>query len=298
MFGGKNKNTRRPIGVAVGTTEVVLAQAGPTGAGDALLAAARAPLPEDATPGSPGYDAQLAEAIGRALKQGPFVGKSVVSAMPAESLQYKNIRLPKMPEPELAQAVAWEAKERVVLGERASVQFYYAGEVRQGQDIRCEVILLASKQSRVDEHLRGIVGAGLTPTAIDATGAALARSVFFNDTATTEIYTHPAHVEVVIAQGGRVLLAKLLPVSEHTAQDPTELAREIGLCLRYHSVTFRGEKPARVELRGNPLPAGVADAITSALGLAVSETGEQGLFAIAAGLSLRERDAEMKRGAA
>jgi len=265
-----------------------------------LSASARAPLPEGAAPGKPGYDEQLAHAIGQALKQAPFSGKLAVSAMPASSLQYKNVRLPKMPEPELGPAVAWEAKERVVLGEPAAVQFYYAGEVRQGQDARCEVILLAAKQSWVDEHLRGIVGAGLTPVAIDATGAALSRSVTRGDETTFTIYNDTTHLEVVIAQAGRVLLDKLLPVGHDglSGQDPAELAREIGLCLRYHSVTFRGERPEQVALRGAPMPAAVTDAIASALGLELVGAGDDGAFAVAAGLSLRAQDTETKRGAA
>ena len=300
MFGGKNKNARRPIGVAVGLREVLLAQAGPGGQGDAMIASAHAPLPEGAAPGKPGYDEQLTHAIGQALKQGPFSGKLAVSAMPAASLLYKNVRLPKMPEPELDQAVAWEAKERVVLGEPAAVQFYYAGEVRQGQDARCEVILLAAKQSRVDEHLRGIVGAGLTPTAIDATGAALARSVTQQDETTFTIFTDTTHIEVVIAQAGRVLLDKLLPLSEGGIEqsDPAELAREIGLCLRYHSVTFRGERPEQVALRGAPMPAALSEAIAAALGLSLVDAGDAGRFAVPAGLSLRQQDAQTKRGAA
>lgn len=303
MFGGNNKKSRRPIGIAVGHGEVLLAQAAPIGSGEKeaeLVASARAPLPEGAAPGKPGYDEQLTKAIGQALRQAPFTGKLAVSAMPAATLQYKNVRLPKMPEPELAQAVSWEAKERVILGEPAAVQFYYAGEVRQGQDARCEVILLAAKQSRVDEHLRGVVGAGLTPLAIDGTGAAIARSVTQHDETTFTIFLDQTHAEVVIAQAGRVLLDKLLPLGPGGAEqaDPSELAREIGLCLRYHSVTFRGDRPAQAQLRGEPMPPAFSEAIATALGLELVDTGEAGRFAVAAGLSLRQPDADKKRGAA
>lgn len=311
MFGGKRNTSRRPIGVAVTPEGVRLAQAGPPGEGTPLTATGFAPFDgQDAC--SAGYDQRLGEAIECALKQARFVGKRCVSAMPAESMQYKNVRLPKMPEPELASAVAWEAKERVMLGEPASVQFYHAGAVQQGQDERSEVVLVAAKQSAVDAHVRGLSKAGLVPVAIDATGAALARVAASTGDTSFIVFAHRTMAEVVVARQSRVLLNKLLPLEEGgiAATPPQELAREIGLCLRYHTVTFRGEKPDRILLAGDVAPAPLMEAIQSALGLPAvplheavalgTPTADESAdtWAIAAGLSLRSPAESAKRGAA
>ncbi|MFI4859736.1 MAG: type IV pilus biogenesis protein PilM [Phycisphaerales bacterium JB063] len=315
MFGGKNKNSRRPIGVAVTPSGVRLAQVSPTVDGYALSAAAFAPLPPVTKPGTTHDSKTLGHAITTALKQADFTGKQSVSAMPAQSMRYKNIRLPKMPESELAQAVEWEAKERIALGEPASVQFYNAGEVRQGQDKRCEVVLLAAKQSAIQAHVQALTQAGLEPIAIDATGGALARLSAPTGDVTFTVNLEPRHVEVVIASQGRVLLNKLLPVGEGdlASADLPELAREIGLCLRYHTVTFRGEKPEQILLAGEPAPQALLDAMSAALGLPSATFDQAGIltpapslraqpplnpWAIAAGLSLRGHAVQTQRGAA
>jgi type IV pilus assembly protein PilM len=97
-----------------------------------------------------------------------------------------------------------------------------------------------------------------------------------------------------------------------------ELANEVGLCLRYYSVTFRGSRPGRIELVGGEAPqAQLAEALAEQLQLEVTSaqplenvdlSGEQitverratqGLWATALGLALRPASAGMrKRGAA
>lgn len=316
MFGGNNQNPRRPIGVAVTGTGVVLAQASRPGtdasAGYTLAAQASAPLDASIKPGDAGYDAALADAITAALKQDRFVGKQCVSAMPAESLRYKNVRLPKMPEHELPQAVAWEAKERAAHAGPSATQYYFAGEVRQGHDIRCEVVLLTAPQPAVDAHVRGLTMAGLKPEAIEANAAALARAATPCGQTNFILQVGEHALEAVIAQGERVLLNKLLPASDGIAQaDHAELAREIGLCLRYHSVTFRGEKPGRLFLAGQAAPETLVQAVRDALAIDVLPLGDampgtlgpeprriDTCSAVAAGLSLRTPSAQTQRGAA
>ncbi len=84
-----------------------------------------------------------------------------------------------------------------------------------------------------------------------------------------------------------------------------ELAREIGLCLRYYGVTFRGARPARAEVVGGAATPWLASALSESTGLslslesplggvdlsAVRETvrpGSEGAWAVAAGLSIRQ----------
>ncbi|MEM9420227.1 MAG: pilus assembly protein PilM [Planctomycetota bacterium] len=90
------------------------------------------------------------------------------------------------------------------------------------------------------------------------------------------------------------------------ALQPTlsELAREIGLCLRYYGVTFRGARPAQAKLVGGGATAWLAAALGESTGLAlgldeplgdidvsavreVIPPGSEGAWAVAAGLSIR-----------
>lgn len=84
-----------------------------------------------------------------------------------------------------------------------------------------------------------------------------------------------------------------------------ELAREIGLCLRYYGVTFRGSRPERAQLVGGGATPWIAAALSAASGLTldiggvlgpidlsdvrdVVRPGREGGWAVAAGLSMRD----------
>ncbi len=96
-----------------------------------------------------------------------------------------------------------------------------------------------------------------------------------------------------------------------------ELAKEIGLCLRYYSVTFRGGRPGQVELVGGEaaqprLPELIAEQleVDVALGkplagielsssqIAIERRGSQSEWAVAAGLALRRVGSGRLRGVA
>ncbi|MEM1028435.1 MAG: pilus assembly protein PilM [Planctomycetota bacterium] len=85
----------------------------------------------------------------------------------------------------------------------------------------------------------------------------------------------------------------------------SELAREIGLCLRYYGVTFRGARPSHADLMGGAAADWLAAALGEATGLSlcldgasqgvdwsavrdVVRPGTEGAWAVAAGLSIRE----------
>jgi type IV pilus assembly protein PilM len=223
-------------------------------------------------------------------------------------MHIKSIRLPKMPIDEMREAVAFEAKDRLPTRDPLTIQFLQAGEVRQGDDIREEVILLAISTPLVEQHVNCLLEAGLKPTAVDATPCAIAR-LHTSEQAEPIESTHddgitvpPARMvvdigydasKVLIVRGGQIMFYKLVQIggqqfdqeiSQHlhierteandlrTRMDrpdeaPTgthvqraihealrtpmhELAHEIGLCLRYFGVTFRGERPQTLELTG------------------------------------------------
>jgi len=256
------------------------------------LAAASRPLGRDVCLESgDAYHQAVGNAVREMLASGGFQGRHVVSCLPASSLQYKNIRLPKMPHDELASAVRWEASERLKLsGDAMNIQFFDAGEVTQGQESRREVILLAAPKRFVDEHIRSLKSCDLEFSAIDAVPAALARCT----TRSASRDDQEADVRVVIdvgytgtkvlvTRGQRICFFKLIEIGGRHMDEalasklqlPTaaaaearhgwmsgetgcgadariaaalgpvveDLSREINLCLRYYSVTFRGRRP-------------------------------------------------------
>ena len=312
MFGGTPTHKKFPIGVAVTGCSVRLAQVTSTAQGYRLSACAKCDLPKGLSPGTPEYTQALGEAIRTALREGSFTGKLAISAQPPELLHYKNIRLPKMPAGELANAISWEAKERIHIGEPASVQFYNAGTVRQGEDERQEIVMLAAAESAIRAHAQAITQAGLTPETVDATAASLARLIGgSDDQAALILHTSESGIEVVIAHGQDVVFDKFLPTPDGLSLDHAEeMASEIGLCLRYYTVTFRAGRPEAAYLSGES-PEGLGEQLAEALGLSFqsfndaaelsADQGEDlGPWAVALGLSMgRQRPTDKKkRGAA
>lgn len=292
MFGGGSKTSDGPIGVDVGDHTIRMIQFTREADKPIALAAASRPLGQGVGPQSgEAYHQAVSDAIRDMLSCDRFHGHRVVSCLPAASLIYKNIRLPKMPHDELAGAVEWEASERLKFsGDAMNVQFFDAGEVQQGQDKRQEVILLAASKRFIDEHIQSLRSCDLELCAIDAVPSALARciehaypadeqdapvrvviDVGFNGTKVLIVRASRIcffkHIEI----GGRHMDESLatsleLPTSAASearrdwmsgnaqsqnnaqiaaAMGPVveELSREVGLCMRYYSVTFRGRRP-------------------------------------------------------
>ncbi len=371
-----------PIGIDIGHDAVKLLQIERRGtaaaAGLRVLAAAVQPLPRELKLEDDHYHAEVGDAIRKGLERASFTGKAVVSSLPAGAVEFRSLRLPKMPEGELGAAAAWEARERMEMGdEPMTVQHLTAGEVRQGDEVRQEVILLAARTGFIERHTQELVNRGLRPLAIDLGAVAITR-LFVNrpdvdDAAQVIVDIGRSASQVVIVKDGRPLflkqidvgtasldeaIAKKLNVPLHEAEKlrlapdalseakaaeaddapplagesvgragrsvtaaiaavVDELGREIGLCLRYYSVTFRGRRPERVlvvgggsldprlmEMLVEPVGAEVvavdplAHVDVSAMGGLLEGDGVGGMFAVAAGLSLRENGPLARKGAA
>ncbi len=306
-FGGKIKGASNPIGVAVSAKDVCLAQAVSNG-----YVFEREPLANDVSISDPNFHAETKRAINAALRRSKFAGKPAVSALPAELLRYKTLRLPPMPEEDMAQAVAWEAAERFQLTENQSLQHYRAGQVNQGNEKREEIILLAAENNAVYDHAVAVKQAGLQPIAIDATAAALARLLGSDDQATLTIHLGQTTAEIVGHRGEQVIFDKPVDVTRiNGVIDVSALAREISLCTRYLSVTFGVHKPNATWLAGQGATQALAEQLSDGLHTTV-QTADQSpaltqlslpsddptLYCVALGLASPHRNGSAKRGAA
>ena len=312
MFGGILKRNRHPIGIDFGANSIKMLQLANESSGCAIAAAARAPLPADIPESGEARVDILADLIREAIDKSDMVGRDVICCLPATSIQYKNLRLPRMPASELTKAVEWEAADRLKLDLRTTrLQFFDAGEVKQGDELRQEIILMTVPMATVDEHAAAFLACGLRPLCFEAVPSALARSVGSkptdegDDAVQVILDVGFSSSKVLIVRRGRVVFFKLIDIGGRTLDesvaarlniplseasdlrrqlcldetteaepaDPAllgggrresvartvqetirgpldELVREVGLCLRYFSVTFRGRRPGFVKLVG------------------------------------------------
>ncbi len=301
-----------PIGLDVGAGSIRMVQLARTSAGLKLAASGVYELPIDLPVTGPERSVEIQRGCRKLLESAPFRGRRVVSCIPNSITRYKSVRFPSMPTRELQQAAAWEGPGLLQLTDQpANIQCIHAGEVRQGEETRAEVILVAVTEADLDEHMRTLLESGLKPVAIDATPTTLARafSQVFRRQRDAEQVRVVLDVgvscsKVVILRGRQIMFFKTISigggafnkaVASHLNLSPAdasdlrrrlvrqreaapggesplfggamsesvqrsvfetvrplmgELAKEVGLCLRYYSVTFRGSRPGSLHLTG------------------------------------------------
>ena len=251
------------------------------------------------------------EVVRQMLHSGDFKGRQVITALSCSQLDIKNVRLPKMPSAQLDCAVRAEAEERYDFPITADqLNYLDAGEARDGNEFRREIIMLAVPQDVIDEHVSMISAMGLAPEHIDAGPVALFR-VFERflrrqsdeGAVSVAVDIGQSGTRVVVARGRDIAFIKAIDIGgqqltesvarhanldfeeaselrrrarhDHVQVEPEPgdeqsaerssvdwtirdalrseveaLTREVALCMRYCSVTFRGLRPSKVHLTG------------------------------------------------
>ncbi len=292
----------QPIGLDIGSDSIRMLQLEQVGDSLSVVAALRRTRNGGAVCES-GKPDNLQDTLRDMIRQGGFHGRQVVASLPREILHLKNLRLPLMPASELAGAVAFEAETIFPFDlSEARLHFIPAGEVRQGNETKQEVILLAALNADIDATLEQLHQAGLIVESFDIQPTALYRTVdrFVRRREDEQIVHVLVDVgfqcsQVVIGRGREINLIKMIDIGgrhlheavsrklgisfdearalrrrlEHADNNDDkskdsvrqavydamrtvseELSREIALCLRYYSVTFRGHRPSRVRVVG------------------------------------------------
>lgn len=351
MVGWFSKKRCSPIGVDIGSQSVKLLQF--DGTCQAVCEAARWDLPADMPGNTELQDQKIAEAIRRAREGRAFRGREAVFCLNAGSMFVQNIRVAQATGDELTKIVHFEAAGRLPFGsEEADLRYLEAADVRQGDTVRREVILLACRRSAVQRILTLAEHSGLMPVAIDVEPAALLRCYdkqFRRDDdqqrRTLLVNIGASTTAAVIARGADAMFVKYVDVggrhldeavarylkmslpdaaslrrhngdrradlrdpeiargiAESIRPELDRLTEELSRCIRYYSVTFRGQPLTQVVLGGGEATEALAEHFASRLGLPCELgnplrsyacernllSGRVGQWDVAAGLALRE----------
>jgi type IV pilus assembly protein PilM len=297
------RSKAQPIGLDIGHDSIKMLQVEVQGESLSVVAAAREQFSGEARTRPEARLSAATDMVRRMLRKNPFVGRRVVAALPSSMIHVKNFRLPSMPAEELQSAVSFEARHILSFDpDEAQVRFLSAGEVRQGNDVLQEVIVVAARNSEISGFVEQLHGCGVLIDALDVEACALYRSIerFIRrreDEQEVQVLVDVGFrgTEVVIGRGRDVSFLKSIeiggthlneavsrrlnitieeaaalrrrlsesPDASPDKRDPVrqavfdagrcvmeQLGRELSLCLRYQSVTFRGHRPARVRLLG------------------------------------------------
>ncbi len=318
---------QRPIALDIGHNSIKMIQLAINGGHTSVLAAGKARI----DPCINGDDRErrsfVVSKIKQMLTQGNFRGKKVISCLPNDRLKITSLRLAEAESDKIGQTLRKEVAQRFGLDpDKDAINFVLVGDVRQGDEIKSELILFAADNESIKDHIELLEEAGLRPVGIDMVPCALFRSyerslqrqedkertAVFVDVGgrfTTVVFGHGREISFVkqISIGGEnfnqeiaaklgvsineaeMLRGKLRMVRTANAEkglwpsgqnsavndslaDNTalgnldastrqvmvdaisavaeQLAREISLCFRYYTVTFRGKRVERAVFSG------------------------------------------------
>lgn len=315
---GFNIRCQQPIGLDIGHNSIKMIQLVINDEQISVVAADETRIDTSINGDEQARRSFVVSAIKRMLANGGFVGRSVVSCLPSSKLRITSLRLAEAEKYSIEQALRKEVAHRFGLDpDKDSMDYMVAGSVRQGDEIKNELILFATDNETIKSHIAMLEEAELEPAAIDTIPCALFRSFERSlrrqedrDRTTVFVDVGSYYTTVVFGRGGEIsfikqiqiggqvfareIAAKLgISISEaETLQealrvDPDlfsrnseladkvadenqneidkstrqvmvdavnavaeDLAREISLCLRYYTVTFRGKRVERAVFAG------------------------------------------------
>jgi len=166
-----------PIGIDFGARAIRMLQLSNEDGRRNVVDSAEQLLPEDLRNRNE-YELLLKPAVSSMLSDGCFIGKDVVTALPWNALQIRNVRVPATEDEKgIETTVRRELLERFGLDPiDTEYRFMVAGDVRRGDELCQEVIVLAAEHSVVHSHLNMLEQLGLHPVALDAGPCAVFRS--------------------------------------------------------------------------------------------------------------------------
>ncbi len=348
MVGWILKPRYGPLGVDIGSDAIKLVQFNADRS--RVLEAAHWKLTTASDATQEERDARIVEALDRLRRERRFRGRRAVFCLGAGDLFVQNIRVPPADSQTLPGIVRSEAAGRIPFdADEAEIRFLDAADVRQGDVLRREVVLLACRRRAIERLLSIARETGLIPLALDVEPAALLRCYarqFRRDADQRQrialINLGASATSVTIAEGAEARFVKYvdfsgrqldravaerlrMPSPEATSlrrhngdrradqRDPEitrsiveavrpladRLAHEVSMCIRYFSVTFRGDPVAKLVFGGGEASPSMIELLAKRLDMPCelgnpmrsfdNQTlpGQAGQWDVAAGLALR-----------
>jgi len=167
-----------PIGIDFGASSVKIAQLRQRAGGFELVDAAR--IDADSTIEQldrPEHLVPLVGVIRRRIDSGAFSGARCVVSIDDRLLRIRSVRQPHMSDEETDRALRLDAASRLGFAESEATEVGWlrAGEVRQGEEVRDELVVVGSRRGPIETLVYELARAGLRPVAVEPGFQACAR---------------------------------------------------------------------------------------------------------------------------
>lgn len=246
------KTKTSPIGLDIGRNSIKMLQMQLDGERVIVTAADERQLnPEISEDEQARTEATIA-AIKEMLVRGEFHKREVITCLPSSDLIIKSLRLDTGDEREIEKSLKGGIIERSGLkADSYEVRFMSAGNIRQGDEIKSEVILFAISKESLNKHMHILEEAGVTPVAIDTVPCALFRSLQRSlrrtddrEKANVFVDIGASHTTVIIGRAGEIIFAKQIDIAG--SQITHEVASRLGIGLE-EAVHLRGKLRNEIE---------------------------------------------------
>ncbi len=179
MFGKMLQKRNYAIGLEAGPDCVRLLQVRRGSGGLEVRGAVDIPLGGSRYKDGLEWARAVTQALGSRVDLSAFSGRRCVVGIADDWVRARSMRQPKMPVGEIDRAIALDAASRLGFGEDEACEFGWvrAGEVRQGQDTRDEIIIAGASGGMLETLVYGIAAAGLRPIAVEPGFLASARAM-------------------------------------------------------------------------------------------------------------------------
>lgn len=168
---------QRPIGLDIGHNSIKMIQLAINGGRISVIAADKARIEPRINGDMEERRSFIVSSIKQMLAEGGFRGKKVISALPNDGLKITSLRLAEAESDKIGQAIRKEAAQRFGLDpDKDAINYVLVGDVRQGDEIKTELILFAADNESVKSHIELLEEAGLRPVGIDTVPCAMFRS--------------------------------------------------------------------------------------------------------------------------
>jgi len=160
--------------------------------------------------------------VGRLLKEHPFQGYRIATALPSDEVSVHHVRLPVMPEEHLADAIRSTIADRLSYSVGESVIRHLEIHTTEGRDSQADHIAFAVPRALVEQHLQMaeklglmIVGISALPLAIGHAFSYLGRRRDETDFTFLLVHLEKRSTHLVIMQEGEMRFARMIPQGVH-----------------------------------------------------------------------------------
>ncbi len=256
MFGALTKKLC-PIGVDLGSSYLRMAQLGVNGKGLYLHAVGCEKKPDEIESGSADWQRWAAKCARKLAKQCEFKGKRLITALPSQDVFIDEIRMPRMSEEKMGDAVKTKVRQRLPFDASEAMVKHVTADLGGSKNGEVEVLVMAAARLKVDRHLAIYEKAGLEVQGISVWPFAMSNSFvdFFSrrrdeqDKVAMLMDVATANTNIVICRNRDLLFARVIPMGFIHFADGESISRlisEIDACTRYFESTCVGTRIERL----------------------------------------------------